>query len=197
MQRIFLAAMISVTLFACNNHKTKETTITSEDGKEKVTVDVTQMQNAAKEMEKKKEELENLTPLSTDQLKAMIPATILGGKQTSIDANSSMGAVQASGEYEINDSTTINLNIIDCAGSGGAGIYSLQYLGMLNVQEDNDDEYTKTIDFNGSKAFEHCDKASNDCTITYFAGGRFLVALQGAHIGAPALREAASHLNIK
>jgi hypothetical protein len=108
-----------------------------------------------------------------------------------------MGAGVANGRYEINDSMDVKLSVWDCAGPGGAGIYGMQYLSMIDIQQESDDEYTKTIDFNGGKAHEHCNKSSNDCTFTYFAGGRFLVTLEGDHVSADALKEAAKGLNIK
>jgi len=185
-------------LIACNNNKPKETTvITSDDGKERVTIDPRQMQNAAEDMEKQKSELEKLTPLTLDQLKALIPESLMGAKRTNFEANSAMGAGMARGEYELNDSTRVTLNIYDCAGPAGAGIYSMQYLGMYNMQQESEDEYTKTIDFNGGKAFEHCEKATNDCTLSYFSGGRFMVTLEGDRVGADALKQAAKGLNIK
>lgn len=191
-----LAAVILVA--ACNNKKPKDSiTITSEDGKEQVTIDPTQMQNAAEEMEKQKNELEKLAPLTIDQLKAMLPETLMGVPRKSYEANASMGAGLATAKYEINDSMDVKLNIYDCAGPAGAGIYGMQYLGMMNIQQESDDEYTKSVDFNGGKAFEHCEKSTNDCTLTYFAGGRFLVTLEGDHVGADALKQAAKGLDIK
>jgi hypothetical protein len=199
MKRIIsLLVAANMLLVACNNKKPKETNVfTSADGKETVTVDAQKMQNAAQDMEKQKAELEKLTPLTLDQLKAMIPETLMGAKRTNYSANTAMGAGSAQGDYQLNDSSKLSLNIYDCAGSAGAGIYSMQYMSMFNFQQDSDEEYTKTIDFNGGKAFEHCEKATNNCTLSYFSGGRFMVTLEGDHVGAAALKQAASGLNIK
>ena len=199
MKRIIsLLLATTILLAACNNNKPKENTvITSPDGKEKITIDSKQMQNAVQDMEKLKTELEKLTPLTMDQLKAMIPETLMGAKRTDFSASSAMGAGSAQGEYELNDSTRINLNIYDCAGPAGAGIYAMQYLGLFNMQQENDEEYTRSIEFNGGKAFEHCEKASNDCTLSYFAGGRFLITIEGDHVGAAALKQAAGSLPFK
>ncbi len=193
---LVLVAM-TLLLGACNNKPKETTVITSDDGKEKVTIDVNQMQNAAQDMEKQKAELEKLPPLSMDQLKGLLPETLMGTKRTNFSASSSMGAGMARGEYEINDSTRVTLNIYDCGGPAGAGIYSMQYMSMYNFQQETDEEYTKTIDFNGGKAFEHCEKATNDCTLSYFSGGRFMVTLESNHVGADALKQAANGLNIK
>lgn len=199
MKRIYLVWTAAIiTLASCNNNKPKETiTIPSEDGKESVTLDVNQMKDAAQDMEKAKEELGKLTPLSLDQLKTLLPETLMGAKRTSFDVNASSGAGLATAEYELNDSSRISLNIYDCAGPGGAGIYSMQFLGMMNIQQESEEEYTKSIDINGGKGFEHCDKTSNDCEITYFSGGRFLVTLEGDHVGASALKAVAGQLKIK
>jgi hypothetical protein len=199
MKRLSLYLLASLILLAaCNNKKPKDSiTITSEDGKEQVTIDPTQMQKAAEDMEKQKNELEKLAPLTIEQLKAMLPETLMGVPRKSYEANASMGTGLATAKYEINDSMDVKLNIYDCAGPAGAGIYGMQYLGMMNIQQESDDEYTKSVDFNGGKAFEHCEKSTNDCTLTYFAGGRFLVTLEGDHVGADALKQAAKGLDIK
>lgn len=199
MKRISSFLLAGILLMAsCNNdNKSGKTTITSDDGKEKVTLDVNQMQQAAEAMEKKKEELTKLTPLTTDQLKALLPETFMGGKRTEYNVANTMGAGIATGEYQINDTVNVKLMIYDCAGTGGAGIYSMQYLGMMSYQQDSDEEYTKSVDFNGAKAIEHCEKATNDCTFTFFGGDRFLVMLQGEHTGADALKQAAGSLKLK
>lgn len=190
--------VILILMPGCNNNKSKDTsTLISEKGKENVTVDIKQMENAAADMQKQKTQLEKLTPLTVEQLKALLPQTLMGVSRKNYDANTTMGAGLATANYELNDSMNLKLNIYDCAGPGGAGIYSLQYLSMINMQQESDEEYTKTFEFNGSKAFEHCEKTDNNCTFTYFTGGRFLVTLEGDHIGAEALKQTARGLDIK
>ena len=198
MKKILPAVTAAIILIACNNNKTKNTaTFTSEDGKEQVTVDMNEMKNAAQDMEKMKAELSTLTPLTTGQLTALVPEKLMGAERKDLDVTAAMGASVASASYKINDSTDIKLNIFDCAGPGGAGIYSMQYLGMFNIQQDDEDEYTKTIDFNGGKAFENCKKTRNECTLTYFSGGRFLITLEGDNVGIDGLKQAAKGLDIK
>ena len=185
--------ILSLSIVACNNNKPKESvTITSEDGKEQITIDANQAGNAAVEMEKTKEELSKLT-----LLKALVPEQLMWATHSDLDVNTAMGASVASADYKINDSMDINLNIIDCAGPGGAGIYTMQYIGLFNIQQEDEDEYTKTIDFNGGKAFENCKKTRNDCTLTFFAGGRFLITLEGDNVGIEALKDVAKGLKIK
>jgi hypothetical protein len=88
-----------------------------------------------------------------------------------------MGTAYAEADYTFNDSTEISLKIFDCAGQAGAGVYSMQYLGMMNFQSESDDEYTKTIDFNGGKAIEQ-GKDGSRSTLTFLAADRLLVTLK-------------------
>jgi hypothetical protein len=181
---------------ACNNNKTKETTGNSDTTRrDKEAVDLAQ--KAIQDLEKQKEELEKLSPLGADQLKAMVPETLMGAQRTNHEVSAAIGANVASGEYEINDSASITLNIYDCGGPAGAGIFNLQFAGLLNNLHDNAEEYIRSIDLNGNKAYEQCDKTNNECTISYFTGGRFMVTLEGDRVGAAALKQAAGGLSIK
>ena len=198
MKRFFLISRIFLIIAtACNNNQKADSSGVNGDSTIIESPEAKKMQNAAEDMEKKKDELSKLKPLTMDELKALLPETLMGSARTSFDVNSSMGAGLGSAEYSLTDSTNVSLSIYDCAGSAGAGIYSLQFLGMMNMQQESDDEYTKTVEFNGANAFEHGDKTTNDCTFTYFAGGRYLVTLEGRNVGAEALKQAARALNIK
>jgi len=196
MKQFILSCMVAACLLsACNNNK-KTVEVTSEDGKEKVTVDMDQMQKAAEEMKKQSEELQKLPPLSLDELKALLPEQLMTAKRTNFQTTSATGAGLAHAEYKLNDSTELEVNIYDCGGPGGAGIYNMQYMGMMNFQSESEDEYTKTIDFMGQKAFEHCNKNDNRCTLTYFTGKRFLVAIEGRNIHPDGLKQAAKDLKL-
>jgi hypothetical protein len=190
-------AAFTTLIIACNNKAKETTTVTSKDGTEQVTIDPKKLQEAAQDMQKIKEELTNLKPLTADELKAYFPAQLMGAPAADLEVSAFSGASVAEAKYKINDSADIKLTVIDCAGPGGAGIYNMQYLGMYNFEEDNDEEYTRSIDFNGGKAFENCKKTRNDCTFTYFSGGRFLISLEGDNVGIDALKNVAKGLNIK
>ena len=197
MKNLFVVATVILMASCAQKKNTNAITITSEDGKENVTVNTEAIQKAAENMQGISSELNALTPLNAEELRKLIPTQIMGVTATNVDVANAMGASIASAEYQINDSTDINLNIIDCAGPGGAGIYSMQYLAMANVTQDNDEEYTKTIDFNGAKAFEQCKKDGSSCTLTYFAGNRFLITLSGDHVNIDGLKQVAKGINVK
>ena len=195
-----IAPLLVLSLFfmACNNNKSKDdVTISDENGKKEVSVDLNQAKDAALDMQKKKDELSKLTPLTTDELKALVPKELMGAAVSDIDVNTAMGGTVANADYKINDSVDLKLEIVDCAGPGGAGMFGMQYLNMINVNSDDEEEYVKTIDFNGGKAFENCKKKRNRCTLAYFTGDRFLVSLRGDNVGMDALKDLAKELKIK
>lgn len=184
-------------LTACNNNKQPGVTVVSEDGNTKTTIATDNLSEVADAFQKKSEELQKLTPYTLDQMKALLPEELAGTKRSRFSANSAMGAAYAEGEYAVNDSTELELKIFDCAGQAGAGIYSLQYLNLMNFQSESDNEYTKTIDLNGARAVEHLDKNSNRATLTYLAGDRLLVTLEGRNTGVDLLKQTAGSLNLK
>ncbi|HVZ57399.1 MAG TPA: hypothetical protein VG870_12115 [Chitinophagaceae bacterium] len=196
--RRFLPLLLcaGLALAACKSRNT--TTITSDDGKTKVKLDLTEASRASSDMEKKMEELKKLTPLTTDQLKAMLPDELLGMKRSSFNANSMMGFASADATYKkADDSQQIRLSIFDCAGEAGAGIYSLNYWTKMSVQSENEDGYTKTVDFNGQKAVESYHKSEDSYELTYTAADRLLVTIRGDKTGLDGLRQAAQGLNLK
>ena len=193
---ILLCAAVCL-LTACNNNKKPGITVTSEDGKTTTTIQPNELAKVSDDFQKKTEELQKLSPYTLDQMKALLPEELAGTKRSKFSANSAMGAAYAEGEYPINDSANLELKIFDCAGQAGAGIYSMQYLGMMNFQSESDDEYTKTSEFNGGRAVEHHNKKNNRSTLTYLAGDRLLVTLEGRNTGIDLLKKVAGNLSLK
>ena len=185
-------------MVACSNKKSKEgITIKDEEGKEKLSVDISKAEDGLAKLQKMKDDLEKLTPLTNEELTALVPGELMGASRTNLDVNSAMGATVANADYKINDSADLKLEIVDCAGAGGAGMFGMQYMNMIDVNSDDEDEYVKTIEFNGGKAFENCKKKRNRCTLAYFSGSRFLVSLRGDNVGIDALKEIAKGVKIK
>ena len=196
--KLLLPLAAALLLMACNNNKKPgDVTITSEDGKTTATVDTKSMNQAADALQKKADELQKLSPYTLDQMKAFLPEELAGAKRSKFSANSAMGAAYAEGSYPVNDSTDIELKLFDCAGQAGAGIYSMQYLGMMNFQSESDEEYTKTIDFNGNRAIEHARKDNSNASLSWLAADRLLVTLEGRNTGMDMLKKAAGSLNFK
>lgn len=195
----YLAILLSIaiSLISCDSSN-------SSGKSNKINADSLAKENAAAEKikaaeeasEKTKDGLAKLLPFTEAELKALLPETLMEASQADAEVSSSSGALSATAKYEISDSSGVTLTIFDCAGPEGVGIYNMQYLSMVNAEEENDEEYTKPVTINGSKGMEHCDKTSNDCTLTWFSK-RFLVTLEGENTGATMLKKAAMGLKLK
>jgi hypothetical protein len=188
---LFLAAI----LISCNSgENTSEKDIKAgEESNEKTTTQANG-ENTAEEMQKQAEELQKLTPLSLDEMKALLPEELLGGERTSIQTTTAMGTGSAMAQYHISDSSQLIVTIYDCGGPGGAGMYSTNYMSLFNSQNESTRETRRTIDFDGKKGIEQCSQVEKTCNLIYFTGKRFLVTLDGDGLGGEELVKAAGEL---
>jgi hypothetical protein len=67
----------------------------------------------------------------------------------------------------------------------------------MNFQQENENEYTKTVDFKGGKAVETYKKDLNLSTLTYVVRDRLLVVVEGKNMKPGELRAAAENLYSK
>ncbi len=196
MKSFFVTLIAATTLAACHPNPNK-ITVKSDDGKSSATIDVSNVEKNASEMQNKTDALKRLTPLTTDQLKAMLPQEIDGMQRSSFDVNSAMGISVGDAEYKKNDTTSIKIGMYDCAGETGSAYYSASYWLKMNMQSESDNGYTKTVDLMGGKAVETFEKSSNHYTLVYLGNDRILVSLEGNNISADELRNVAKSLNMK
>ena len=196
MKSFFITLIAALILAACHPNPNK-ITVKSDDGKSSATIDVSNVEKNANEMQNKTDALKKLTPLTTDQLKAMLPQEINGIQRSSFDVNSAMGISVGDAEYKKNDTTSIKIGMYDCAGETGSAYYSASYWLKMNMQSESDNGYTKTVDLLGGKAVETYEKSSNHYTLVYLGNDRILVSLEGNNISADELRNVAKSLNMK
>ena len=197
-QLLITALAFMVISSGCNSNKDKITV--KDDNGGTATIDVSDAKDAAKKMEEnadKAAELKKLTPLSLDQLKALIPDELMGIKRSSFNTSSAMGVSVGSGEYRSDDGKELKLEIIDCAGELGANWYTMRFFSLWNFQQEDDNGYQKTIDFNGGKAIEKYNKGNDRYELTSFANDRFIVNVEGEKVGLDAVKQIANGLKLK
>lgn len=196
--RTFYFLLLAAFLVACKNKQKFTHTEKNEDGTTTTTsVDMAGLTSNAEDMTEKMEKLKKLTPLTLDQLKALLPEQLDGIKRSSFNANSNMGFSVAEAEYRKDDQTNLQIVLYDCAGEAGAGIYGLAYLTKMNMQSESDDGYVKTVDFNGAKAVETFEKNNNETALTYTVNDRLMVVITGKNMDNKVIRQVAQNLNLK
>lgn len=197
MKRIMIFLLsTSVLAIACKGPKDK-ITVKDEKGNKVASVSISETAKKMEESADKAEELKKLTPLTLDQVKALIPNELLGMPRTSFNANSSMGYAVAKGTYKGEGDKELDLEIIDCAGEMGAAWYSMSFLGLWNFQQEDDNGYQKTIDFNGGKAIEKYTKSNDRYELTSFANERFFVRVEGEKVSLDEIKTVAKNLDLK
>ena len=153
------------------------------------------MAEAADQLQSRAEELKKLSPVSTETLKALLPEELDGLKRTSYNVANTMGFSVGEAEYKVNDDSEIKVMIYDCVGEAGSAFYSMNYFMRLNMQQEDDNSYTKSVDFQGGKALEHFEKNSNDYQLTWLAADRFLVSVDGDNTGLDKVKSVARALD--
>jgi hypothetical protein len=190
MNRLFFPLILCMLLLTvCNNNKkTGEATLA--DKNEKKSIDSNQLQ-------KKLESLQELTLLTPDNIKALLPEQLMGAKGSNYEARSAIGTSVASAEYMFDDSSIVKIDIWDCGGPGGAGYYNRQYTTVMNDQAENEGGYKKVTEFNDNIALELCKEGGNNCSFTYFTGSRFWIVLYGDKTAIDRLKKIAEGLKLK
>lgn len=193
-----LYLIISGTLLmaACkgNDSKEKEEKTTASESAEKAETP-SGMAEAADQLQSRAEELKKLSPVSTETLKALLPEELDGMKRTSYNVANTMGFSVGEAEYKVNDDSEIKVMVYDCVGEAGSAFYSMNYFMRLNMQQEDDNSYTKSVDFQGGKALEHFEKNTNDYQLTWLAADRFLVSVDGNNTGLDKVKSVAKSLD--
>lgn len=199
MKRLLIpVAAFLIMVSGCNSNKDKITV--KDDNGGTATIDISDAQEAAKKMEENSDraaELKKLSPLTLEQLKTLLPEELMGIKRSSFNTSSAMGVSMGTAEYKSEDGKEIKLEIIDCAGELGANWYAMQFVSLWNFQQEDDNGYQKTIEFNGGKAIEKYNKNSDRYELTSFSNDRFIVNVEGEKIGLDAVKQISSGLHLK
>lgn len=159
--------------------------------------------NSMQDVSKNIEALKKMTPLSNDELKALLPELLLGLKRTelSVGENAVMKISSAEAKYKNEEnSKRITVEIMDGAGETGSAMVSILMLG-LNVEKEKITEngFEKSEVINGMKALvsENKNGDSVDSKIQMVAKNRYIITLNGDGVSYEELKKALEEINLK
>lgn len=191
MKQILLAIMISLVFFACKGKK-------ADDKKETNEATIKAMTTApVDEKTQKIEELKKAPQLTLEQMRMLLPAELDSAKEKNYLASTQFGYGLASIEYPKRKSRSIKVTLYDCAGELGSANYFENYWNDLNVEKQTDQEFIRTIDFEGGKAVERYKKDLNLSTLTFVIRGRLVIVMEGKNMQPEELEAAAKKLHQK
>jgi hypothetical protein len=108
--------------------------------------------------------------------------------------SSDMGYTVAHADYEKNSKTDMRVTVYDCSGEAGAGKYKAIFANKMKEQQENEEGYTKTIDFLGDKAVERHEKKNKLTTLTFMTDNRILVVVSARNFEPEKVREASEKI---
>lgn len=195
MKKIITICLVVSTMLSCDNPVSKKIKETKQ-GVENTT-------KAYKELNKMGDdikELQQVEPLTNDEMKAWLPDKINGMKRTGYKAGQTAYIQIASVEatYSNDDkSKTFKITVMDGAGEMGASATAGVRM-MLSMDMEEEDEYKvkRTVKKGESKAIEEYKKKNNSTTIQLMHGKRFYVQANGTNMDVDETWDAIDELDL-
>ncbi len=142
--------------------------------------------NAVEEMTKMQDdiqELQEITPLTNEELKSWLPDEVNGMKRISYKAGQAgmMGIASIEAAYANEDkSKKFTITIIDGAGQvGAAATAGMRMVMSQDFEEESETGSRRTVTKNGVKAIEEYRSGNNNSTIQLMEGNRFYLEAKG------------------
>lgn len=131
-------------------------------------------------------ELQEVEPLSNEEMKSWLPDEVNGMKRTGYKAGQAAYVQIASIEatYKNDDkSKTFTINVMDGAGQMGASATAgARMMLSMDMEEENENMVKRTVKKGGMKAMEEYRKNSNKSTIQAMHGKRFYLQATGTNM---------------
>lgn len=201
-KNLLIGILIGGMLLSCGGNKSKDGEgDTKEPGLAeamKGLKNLNKVADAASDIEKQQKKLAEATPLTTDEMKVLLPETLLGMKRSSFTVGTQMlGINSGNANYTGDGDKSVELTIVDGAGETGASFIALYSMGlMMDREEQTESGFTKTTKINGHRA-EVSESKSDDSIeskISLLVSDRYFVTLEGDKIDLKELEKALNEL---
>ncbi len=192
-------AFILVCTIACNSSADQTYTPDSSlqtKGELSSEVSEGEVQFVAEDAEKHAEILKKLNPISKETLQTFFPENVMAMHIKSVSADDASGYTSATAVYN-KDSAEYQVTLYDCAGDAGATFYGMSYLTRINMQNEDEKGYEKTIDFMGTKAIETYKKQNNNYSLNFLTENRFWVSISANNSSSNNLKLFAKSLHLE
>lgn len=201
MKKLMLSAAALV-LFCCSKEESKQEA--KSGGLSDVVSNVknySKINSSVQDVSKNIETLKKMTPLTNEELKALLPEEILGlkRKELSVGDNAMMQLASAEAKYSDGDQKKIKLEIMDGAGETGSAMVSILMMSFnMNKEKITETGYEKTAEINGNKAIIKENSGENyvNSSIQMVAKNRYLITLTGDGISYDDLEKALNQLKL-
>lgn len=194
-------ASMALFLFSCSNNNKEDKQNESGGGLIENVSNINKMANSANKMEETINKLKKLTPLTNEELKAVVPETLNGVKRKSYSAGgasiSGINTVEA--EYGEDGVKYVKVLIMDGAGEAGSAVVSLLSMTLsMDTESESNGKVSKTTEVNGvrSQTEESKTEQSIDSSIKFIYKDRYSVSLDGRGYSLSELEDFKKSLNL-
>ncbi|QIE59704.1 hypothetical protein G5B37_09045 [Rasiella rasia] len=195
MKKVFVICVAMIMVVACDNPVSKKIKETKQNVQNvtKASKEITKMGDDLKE-------LQEMEPLTNEEMKAWLPESINGMKRTGYKAGQTaylkIASIEATYKNE-DKSKTFKINIIDGAGELGASATAGARM-MLAMDMEEEDEYKikRTVERDNMRAMEEYKKNSNNTSIQLMHGKRFYLQANGTNMDVDETWDAIDELDL-
>lgn len=195
MKNILIAVFALATLVACENPVSKKIKETKEN--------VSNTKEAFKELNTMQDdikELQQVEPLTNEELKDWLPDEVNGMKRTGYKAGQGayLQLAMIEGTYTSEDkSKKFKIEVMDGAGEVGATTTAgIRILFSQDFEEEDEYKTRRTVTKDGMKAIEEYRKNNNRSTVQFFKDNRFYINATGTNMDIEETWEAIDDLDM-
>ncbi len=197
MKKYVLALFVFSALLSCKDNPVSK--------KIKETKDVvSNSTNAVQEMSRMQDdikELQEIAPLTNEELKSWLPDEVNGMKRISFKAGQAgmMGIDSIEAAFANEDkSKKFTITIIDGAGQvGAAATAGMRMVISQDFEEESENGTRRTVTKNGTKAIEEYRTGNNNSTIQLMEGNRFYLEAKGNNLNLDETWDAIDELDLE
>lgn len=197
MKKYVLALFVFSALLSCKDNPVSEKIKETKDA-------VSNSTNAVQEMSKMQDdikELQEITPLTNEELKSWLPDEVNGMKRISYKAGQAgmMGIASVEAAFTNEDkSKKFTISIIDGAGQvGAAATAGMRMVMSQDFEEESENGSRRTVTKNGTKAIEEYRTGNNNSTIQLMEGNRFYLEAKGNNMDIDETWDAIDELDLE
>lgn len=141
--------------------------------------------DAAQDWEKNQEKLAAQTPMTNDEMKALLPESLAGMKRTrfTVGDASMVGLVTGQASYSDDQGKNVDLTIMDGAGEAGSGMIAMYVMSLsMDMEEETESGFSKNTTVNGYRATVKEERGEDwiRSEINALVSERYLVTLNGS-----------------
>ncbi len=137
-------------------------------------------------------------PVNFRNLKELLPEE-LAGMSREKHSGKTTGAMgfkisMAEASYQDGDQK-LDVNIVDAGGVGTALMGNAMW-SKLEIDEESDDGFKRTIEIDGNKSYQECSDNNKRCQLAMMVNDRFVVSLEGRNIDMDQLMRIAKDMDV-